>query len=111
MSSRHVRQMRVPEIGKEGQRLLAAATVVVPGDDLASEVAVRYLAGAGVGTIVVAASRLASIGLAIDGRLAFRVDAALLTIPCELPGLVADGPVARGCAYALQQVAAIVGRR
>ncbi len=109
MSSRHLRQMRVPDVGHEGQRAIAAATATVPGDELASEVALRYLAGAGVGTLVVASDRLAMLGHAIDKRLMFRVDPSLmdaaLTDPDEGAGA---SPVAIGCAFALRFLAEVV---
>ncbi|MES1206286.1 MAG: hypothetical protein ABUS79_10155 [Pseudomonadota bacterium] len=41
----------MPQIGLDGQERIAAATVVVAGDDVTCEVIVRALAAAGVGTL------------------------------------------------------------
>jgi hypothetical protein len=108
--------MRVPDVGHEGQRAIAEATVTVPGNDLASEVALRYLAGAGVGTLVVASERLATLGRAIDKRLIFHIDASLATAPIAdgeaAASRVTEGPVSVGCAFALRFLAdVVVGRR
>ncbi len=111
MSSRHLRQMRVPEVGHEGQRAIAEAKATIPGDDLASEVALRYLAGAGVGTLVVASERLEALGRAIDKRLMFHIDASLATAPISDTD-ASMGPVSAGCAFALRFLAdVVVGRR
>jgi len=51
---RYLRQIALPEVGPEGQERLAAASVAVAGQsdgDLAAEIAARYLAAAGVGTV------------------------------------------------------------
>jgi len=48
---RQLRQIALPEIGPTGQERLAAARVAIAGDDLLGEVAARYLAAAGVGTL------------------------------------------------------------
>ncbi|MDE6150647.1 MAG: HesA/MoeB/ThiF family protein, partial [Prevotella sp.] len=51
MESRYARQIALPEIGEEGQRLLAEACILIVGiGGLGAPVAL-YLAGAGVGTI------------------------------------------------------------
>lgn len=50
---RYARQILLPEIGGRGQRALLAATVQVSLEDLAAaQVALAYLAGAGIGTLV-----------------------------------------------------------
>ncbi len=50
---RYARQILLPEIGGRGQRALLAATVQVSLADLAAaQVALAYLAGAGIGTLV-----------------------------------------------------------
>lgn len=51
---RYARQILLPELGGRGQRALLAATVHVSARELAvAQVALAYLAGAGVGTLVV----------------------------------------------------------
>jgi adenylyltransferase/sulfurtransferase len=62
---RYLRQIALPEIGPAGQDRLAAATVVVAGEaagDLVAEVAARYLAAAGVGTLRLARGGAADAG-------------------------------------------------
>jgi hypothetical protein len=49
--ARFARHISLPEIGLEGQQRLAAARVLIAGDDLAAEVAARYLAASGVGVV------------------------------------------------------------
>jgi hypothetical protein len=63
---RHTRQIRLPEIGDCGQALFAAGRVRVVGEGLAAEVAARYLAGAGVGTLCVDGERVARAARAVD---------------------------------------------
>jgi hypothetical protein len=48
---RYARHISLPEIGLAGQERLVASRVVVAGDDLAAEVAARYLRAAGVGAV------------------------------------------------------------
>jgi methylmalonyl-CoA mutase cobalamin-binding subunit len=51
---RYLRQIALPEIGPDGQNRLATAVVAVAsedGGDVAAEIAARYLAAAGVGTV------------------------------------------------------------
>ena len=53
-AQRYLRQIALPEIGPDGQQRIAAAVVAVAAeseDDLIAEVAARYLAAAGVGTL------------------------------------------------------------
>ena len=53
-AQRYLRQIALPEVGPEGQERLATATVAVAGQaggDLATEIAARYLAAAGVGAV------------------------------------------------------------
>lgn len=50
---RYARQMRVAEVGREKQQDLRHASVVVRGSDLSAEVEASYLAGAGIGSLVV----------------------------------------------------------
>ena len=58
---RYLRQIGLPEIGPDGQQRLAAAVVAVAsedGDDVSAEIAARYLAAAGVGTVRLISSPL-----------------------------------------------------
>lgn len=68
---RYARQILLPEIGGRGQRALLAATVQVSLIDLAAaQVALAYLAGAGVGTLVLrdapAAVSAAHVGFLLE---------------------------------------------
>lgn len=68
---RYARQILLPEIGGRGQRALLAATVQVSLIDLAAaQVALAYLAGAGVGTLVLrdapAAVTAAHVGFLLE---------------------------------------------
>ena len=51
---RYARHLQLPEIGEAGQARLAAARVLVVGAGGLGSPAVMFLAGAGVGTIVIA---------------------------------------------------------
>lgn len=53
---RYQRQMLLPEWGAAGQERVRAARVEVRGEGYAAEVARRYLVGAGVGAVTMAAS-------------------------------------------------------
>jgi hypothetical protein len=63
---RHARQSRLPEIGPAGQARLARAQIDVPLTGFAGDVAVRYLAGAGVGRLRVADGSLVEEARAVD---------------------------------------------
>ena len=63
---RHTRQMRLAEVGPEGQARIARAVVDVPGTGLAAEVAARYLAGAGVACVRVQDPSAAAAARALD---------------------------------------------
>jgi hypothetical protein len=71
---RHARQARLQGVGAEGQARIARAVVEVPLDGLAGEVAVRYLAGAGVGAVRVSTSELAQVATEVEGRVRVEVD-------------------------------------
>jgi hypothetical protein len=66
MDQRHGRQSRLADVGSAGQQRIAAATVVVRCEGLAGEVATRYLAGAGVGSLRVPSQALAAIARSVD---------------------------------------------
>jgi len=92
---RYARQLRLPEIGPDGQqRLLAARVLIVGGGGLGSPAAI-YLAAAGVGTIgladddVVDESNLHRQVLHSSDRIGMRkVDSAALTLRGINPDLV-----------------------
>src|SRR5579859_7765364 len=63
---RYVRQMRLIEVGAEGQARLARARVEIRVGGLAGEVAARYLAGAGIGSLRVSDPACADAARAID---------------------------------------------
>ena len=50
-TDRHLRQVRLREVGEPGQQRLAAAAVDLPGDDAAAWTAALYLVAAGVGQV------------------------------------------------------------
>lgn len=52
--NRYQRQQQLPEIGAGGQKLLGASRVVIVGCGALGSVVAMYLAGAGVGEIVIA---------------------------------------------------------
>jgi hypothetical protein len=75
MSERHSRQVRLAEVGVEGQGRIGASVQVVRGRGLAAMVEARYLAGAGVKAIEVEDERVASNARAIDGSVEVRLRA------------------------------------
>jgi hypothetical protein len=89
---RHRRQARLAEVGAAGQERLGAARVEVRVDGLAAHVAVRYLAGAGVGQLQVRDASLAAAARAVDPGVGVGVE----------PGL----PVDAGEAFDLRDPAA-----
>jgi hypothetical protein len=99
--ARFSRQIALPEIGLEGQQRLALARVAVVGGDLTAEVSARYLAAAGVGTLVLIGSQNGD-----DGG----VDAALRASNPDVVLEHRDWPGADGQAWmaALAGTAAIV---
>ena len=66
IGSRHVRQVLLAEIGEVGQARLASGSATVDVGGAAGDIEVRYLAGAGVGRIVVADALTADAARAID---------------------------------------------
>jgi molybdopterin/thiamine biosynthesis adenylyltransferase len=71
---RHDRQARLAEVGAEGQARIARSVVLVPGEGFAADVAVRYLAGAGVARLRVGSGALAETALAVDPAVEVEVD-------------------------------------
>jgi hypothetical protein len=72
---RHGRQSRLADVGRAGQERIAAAAVDVPLGGLAGEVATRYLAGAGVGTLRVRVPGLAAVAASVDPAIRVEVRA------------------------------------
>lgn len=65
---RYTRQVRLPEVGTEGQERLGQAAVSLASRGLAGEVAVRYVVGAGVGRVAVVQENLVAVAKRVDGR-------------------------------------------
>ena len=104
--SRHARQIRLAEVGTRGQARLAAAIVAVPLSSAAARVAVRYLAGAGVGLLRVSSALLVDEARAVDPsvRAEVTVTSAEGWLAPADPFADLDpaaGDVARGAAFAL----------
>ncbi len=111
--SRHARQIRLAEVGKDGQARIAAATVDVPLSSAEARVAVRYLAGAGVGLLRVNAALLVDEARAVDPSA--RVEMAMTSGEGWLRSAdpfadldPAAGDVARGAAFALSEIRRIL---
>lgn len=94
MSRRHTRQLRLAEVGADGQGRIARAVVVVPGRGLAAQVAARYLAGAGVARLRVGDEAVAAAARAIDASVAVELDASLAVDRDDAPAELVD-PTAR----------------
>jgi hypothetical protein len=93
---RHRRQARLAEVGSGGQERLAGARVEVRVEGLAAHVAVRYLAGAGVGELQVRDASLAAAAQAVDPGARVGVDPGLSVEPGEAFDL--SDPAARAVA-------------
>ena len=107
--SRHARQIRLAEVGKDGQARIAGATVAVPLSSAEARVAVRYLAGAGVGVLRVSSALLVDEARAVDP--CARVEIAMTSGERWLGSAdpfadldPAAGDVARGAAFALAEI-------
>jgi hypothetical protein len=105
--------MRLGDVGAAGQARIASALARVPGDGPAALVAARYLAGAGVGRIVVRSDALARAAARVDGALRVEIDPLL---PAEAGDDAFDlrDPAARavasGARSALQALRGILER-
>jgi hypothetical protein len=110
-SIRHGRQSRLADVGAAGQSALDAATVRVRERGLAGEVEARYLAGAGVRTLLVSEDAHATAARAVDAEVGVRHDAGAPE-PAPLPELDGLDPacaaVARGAASALEALRTLV---
>jgi hypothetical protein len=65
---RYTRQVRLAEIGDEGQQRIAATTAIVDAQGLAGAVEARYLAAAGVGKIATLHDEIGDAARAMDAR-------------------------------------------
>jgi molybdopterin/thiamine biosynthesis adenylyltransferase len=59
MTDRYARQIRLAEVGEAGQRRIRESTCIVQGSGLAAEVEARYLAGSGLGHLLVSDAAVA----------------------------------------------------
>jgi hypothetical protein len=110
---RYGRQKRLAEIGPAGQERIGRAAVVVAGEGLAADVAVRYLAGAGVARLCVRDPALAARARAIAPGVTVEVDP--LLPPAADVDVAAFGlrdpaarEVARGAIAALRAIRAAI---
>lgn len=111
-ASRHTRQMRLAEVGAQGQARLCEGEGCVSSDGLAGAIAARYTAGAGFGALRVRSALALEAARAIDGRVRVVVDEALT--PFEAPawlGLAepAARQVAAGAYEALEAIRRALG--
>jgi len=97
VSRRHTRQVRLAEVGADGQGRIARAAVDVHGHGLAAHVAARYLAGAGVARLRVGDEAVAAAARGIDASVKLDVDASLAVDRADAPAEIAD-PTARALA-------------
>ncbi|HEX8794500.1 MAG TPA: hypothetical protein VF765_26325 [Polyangiaceae bacterium] len=94
MSRRHTRQVRLAEVGADGQGRIARATVDVHGRGLAAQVAARYVAGAGVARLRVGDDAVAAAARGIDAAVAVEVVPSLAVERADAPAELVD-PTAR----------------
>jgi hypothetical protein len=69
--------MRLAGVGEAGQKRLADARVVILADGFVGDVAIRYLAGAGIGHICVKTPALASVARGVDPTVQVALDPGL----------------------------------
>ena len=110
---RHSRQVRLVEIGEDGQARLARAVVAVRGAGYAGELEASYLAGAGIGTIRVVDDAQARTVGAMDASVRVERGAPARTLestPLDaLEGMDASAlDVARGAWRALDTVRRVI---
>ncbi len=113
---RHTRQVRLAEVGEEGQVRLARATVTVRGLAASGAIEARYLAGAGIGALRVREIAHAEAARAIDAAVRIEDAAAVgapdpcASSPIEALGLdPAAYDVARGAWCALDAMRQVLG--
>lgn len=108
---RHHRQMRLPIVGKSGQRAIAEASLVVPAAGVEGEIMARYLAGAGVTKLRTADDAAAVAARAIDAKVEASAGAPIATEPMtDLDDLdPAARDVARGARAAVRALVGVLG--
>ncbi|MCL2447470.1 MAG: hypothetical protein FWD17_00830 [Polyangiaceae bacterium] len=113
---RHARQARLAEVGPEGQVRIARASVAVRLEGASADVAVRYLAGAGVVRLCVRDASLEAVARAIDPSAQVSVDRAMTTddadraldVPFHDP---AARDLGRGALLALRELRSAIDAR
>jgi hypothetical protein len=97
-------------VGPEGQTRIGRAVVDVPFGGLAGEVAVRYLAGAGVGVVRVGDARLASVARAVDPEAIVQIAGVSAPSPPLREAWRHDAAreLARGAVWALEALRAAI---
>ena len=111
-AKRHQRQMRLPMIGREGQRVLGElhARVGASGDE--GIVAARYLAGAGVGRLTVVDAEVAASAHRLDAGVTTTIEPGIAAAPpmAELDDMdPAARSVARGARTAVRILVGALG--
>jgi hypothetical protein len=104
---RHARQSRLAGVGAEGQARIEAASVDVPLRGFAGEVAARYLAGAGVGSLRVPDEAVGRAARAIDARVRVVVEPSLAAGAVPVPAGFEDRAAADLAAGALHALRAL----
>lgn len=95
---RTTRQRRLVEVGEAGQARLAALAARVAGAGIAARVEALYLAGAGVGALVVEDDTVAEAARALNPEVDVRVEERVAA-PAEVPSdIAALAPGARDVA-------------
>jgi hypothetical protein len=110
--NRHIRQVRLIEVGAAGQARLASYQAEVPGVGLRARVAARYLAGAGITRLRVADAATAAEALAVDPSVQTEVDPALACSQASARLALGDpvaSQVAEGAMDALRAFRAALG--
>jgi len=112
---RHARQARLADVGAEGQARIRRASVDVPLDGFAADVAARYLAGAGVACVRVCDDALGDGARAIDASVRVVIDPSLAVASSDPEMLDLDDTsardLARGALFALRAIRSIIEDR
>jgi hypothetical protein len=105
-AKRHQRQMRLPLVGREGQKVLSGIAAVVGATGDEGRVAARYLAGAGVGRITVRDPDVAAAGQRVDASVTIVV--APVAEPAPMQELDELDPAARAVARGARAAAQVL---